>query len=104
MILIHDFYYYCPIPYMPVPENANYKDMICSYGLDSAQCDNCPGARIFKEFDLKAWRESAKKLLNNQADYVIFNSEFTRDNFQKLFGMKDRKNVYISYPNFTSRI
>lgn len=97
---IHEFFYYCPYPYMPVPQRVKGENRNIVCDITRADCGTCSGMDNFPEIDIIEWRKKVKSALLSEFVTVCFVSEFVRDNYVKMFNLGSKKEYTVSYPDF----
>jgi len=93
VLFIHDFYFYCPNS-----DLINDKNIFCKYEHKNKICENCLLNKLNAKVNILEWRKKSKEIINKYSDVVVFNSEFTKDKYLKLFNLKSNKKFKISYP------
>jgi hypothetical protein len=102
ILFVHDFFYIYPYPYLSASEGYNYMDFIDLEALNTQR-----NKVFFKDinqlegfvFDISAWGRKVLNVFKN-VDLVIYNSEFTKREYEKSIPGLSVLNSVISYPKF----
>jgi hypothetical protein len=100
IFFVHDFFYYCPIPYLPAPDDGDYKTWMCTFEKNDKVCQTCDARQYWPEVDVETMRKRVKAFLSGECEYVVYVSEFVQERYQKLFDLEKRKDHIVSYPEF----
>lgn len=95
LLFIHDFYFYCQ-----VPDLINAEGVFCNYEENTEICDQCLAAQLSQFTPQAQWRKAAREVLT-LADHVVFNSEFTKQRFFKLYHLTESQRYLTSFPDLS---
>lgn len=104
VLFLHDFYYYCPYKYMPLPSSSTRKEVECNLFSKDAICDDCAYGNLFPNIAISDWRHEMKRILSDKDITFICSSEYVELKYRELYSLSDMNNYIVSYPNFVSRI
>ena len=99
ILFLYDFFYYCPIPYLPASKEEDYRLWMCKFEGDE-KCQECKLRGLWPDVDVFAQRKLMGKMLREDFEYVIFLSEFVLERYRELFDLPERKEYVVSYPEF----
>lgn len=103
VLFVHDFFYYCPYPYLPASPEVRAKLPICDPSRPLSREDSIQFSKYFSEIEYEKWKEDSRKLFTGNFCRILFVSEFLKERYLELFDLSDSERYIVSYPNFFSK-